>query len=83
MEIALWYCQICTVEFNPTEGGICKRCGKPTCDEHLRIVNYNEKDGAAKAEQIVCIKCIANGERSVRFEQRLLNDNLLGRLLGR
>ncbi len=82
MRIIAWRCRICSEEFETNQGAVCSRCNNPTCDEHLKLVNYKEKDGAAKPDQIVCDRCLKDGESHIKFENRFLSKTSLGRIFG-
>jgi len=72
MAIILWKCHICSEEFGDSYGGVCSRCENTTCLEHLNLVDYKEKDGEARADQIVCNKCLNEEENHIKLKKRFL-----------
>jgi hypothetical protein len=83
MEIVIpWKCHICLKDFDESSGAICSRCGKATCDFDLNLVDYKERDGAARIDQIVCNKCLKEGEKFIKFEKRFLSKSSWGRIFG-
>jgi hypothetical protein len=81
MEIIPWKCHICSGEFNHSSGGACFRCEEITCIDHLNLVGYKEKDGEARSDQIVCNKCLNEGESYIKFKKRFLLKSSRARLL--
>jgi hypothetical protein len=82
MVVIAWTCHIGHEEFDHEGGGSCARCQRSTCADHLRVVNYNEKDGAARSDQIVCTLCVQPGETARVFERRLLAKSSWARVFG-
>jgi len=72
--ILLWNCHVCSEQFDKYEGGICFRCKKATCIRDLRIVGYDETQGAAKWEHIACTACVTSPEESMPFRKHLLSE---------
>ena len=82
MNIITWRCNVCLGEFAELDGAFCYRCKKPTCCIHLNLINYKEKDGQAKIEQIVCDKCLKEDEKFIKFERRFLSKSSWARIFG-
>lgn len=61
-EVVPWKCHICRSEFDTPSGGICSRCNKATCREHLHQIGQMTK----LDEKWVCDNCLTNEEKAKR-----------------
>jgi hypothetical protein len=58
-DIVPWKCHICKGDFDTPDGGICARCSRATCRDHLHQI------GAKKLEATwVCAGCLTSEEKS-------------------
>ncbi|MEW6713941.1 MAG: hypothetical protein AB1306_02465 [Nitrospirota bacterium] len=64
-EIVPWKCHICQGEFETPSGGICSRCNKATCREHLHQIGQETRLDAKWA----CDKCLTSEEKARRKVQ--------------
>ena len=69
--IVPWKCHICNVEFDKPHGGICSRCSKATCRDHLHQLGAKKLDATW-----VCQACLTSEEKTkkrVKWKTRLSN----------
>jgi len=64
-----WTCHVCLQKFDKYRGGVCSRCKRATCSEHLKLVGYTSKDEPAKSEHICCSECVRPGETATRLRR--------------
>ena len=69
-------CHICAGLFDSLAGAICSRCGRETCARHLRLAGFLGAE-AATTEMIVCMKCIAKTEKSMKFKLKYFADDTI------
>ncbi len=59
-EVVPWKCHICQGEFDTPGGGICSRCSRATCREHLHQIGLITKLDA----KWVCDNCLTSEEKA-------------------
>lgn len=37
-DVETWLCAVCSVEFDTNKGGLCSKCNKPFCWDHIYIL---------------------------------------------
>jgi hypothetical protein len=70
INIVPWKCHICHGDFDTADGGVCSRCNKATCLDHLHQLGSKKKLEATW----VCEGCLTNEEKTtnkVRWKIRL------------
>jgi len=80
--IVPWRCHICASDFDKYDGGVCARCRKAACLDHLRLVGYESAQGPARSEQIACASCVRADEQARRLEKRFFAESAWARRLG-
>jgi protein-arginine kinase activator protein McsA len=60
--IVPWKCHICQGDFDTSDGGICSRCNKATCLDHLHQIGSKKKLEATW----VCQGCLTNEEKTAK-----------------
>jgi len=64
-DVVPWKCHICRSEFDTPSGGICSRCSRATCREHLHQIGQMTKLDA----KWVCDNCLTSEEKAKRKVQ--------------
>lgn len=77
-----WRCHVCAGEFDKYEGGVCARCKKVTCLQHLSLIDYEPAQGPARSEQITCANCVGPTEKASPLKKRFFAENRWVRRLG-
>jgi hypothetical protein len=57
-DIIPWKCHICNGEFDTPDGGICSRCNRATCRDHLYQLGARKMDATW-----VCQECLTSEEK--------------------
>jgi len=80
--IVAWSCHVCATEFDKYDGGVCARCRRATCIEHLKLVGYEPAQGPARSEQISCGNCVKPTEKVSPLKRRVFAERGWIRRLG-
>jgi len=80
--IVSWSCHICVKAFDKYDGGVCARCRKATCLDHLNLIDYEPLRGPARSEQIACANCLKPTEKVGPLKKRFFAESGWVRRLG-
>ncbi len=79
--IVPWRCHVCASEFDKYDGGVCARCKRAACLDHLKLVGYEPARGPAQSEQIACADCLGPEEKAGPLKKRFFAESVWVRRL--
>jgi hypothetical protein len=56
-QIVPWKCHCCEGKFDTLDGGLCKKCGRPTCNSCFGVGRFRRALLWTKPESLVCRSC--------------------------